>query len=260
VVRWLLNTFPDPVIILFTVGGSVALGLGAEWWLRRRNHGDTENNEMLSLTFEFVGIAYAILVGFVIVSVWETQQDARAAIAAEAATLEDFVVLDHVLEPADRATIEDRVTAYVNVVIGDELAALKDGGHSEDAEAAADDIFHSVVDAKATTDVQTNIQATLIESYKDLSDERTQRHELANSRIAGELWLLVLVSSVAMILLVAAFKGQGRWDIYATTIVSITIGLVLFALVALSYPFSGDVSVDVSPLKGVLHTIADERS
>jgi hypothetical protein len=214
---------------------------------------------MLELTFEFVGIAYAILVGFVIVSLWETQQDAHVSISVEAATLEDFVVLDRVLEPDDRANLEAAVTDYVSVVVDDELDALRDGGHVEAADRAEANIFHAVVDAKITTDVQADVQRSMIDSYKELSDVRTERQEVANSRIAGELWLLVLVSSVAMILLVAAFKGEGRWDIWATTIVAVTIGLVLFALVALSYPFSGDVSVDSSPLREVIHTIEREQ-
>ena len=58
-----------------------------------------------------------------------------------------------------------------------------------------------------------------------------------------------------LVLLVAAFKGESRWDLLATTFVSVTVGLVLYALVALSYPFSGDVSVDPSPLREVLHQI-----
>lgn len=255
----MLNTLPSWGIVVLTVGLSVGIGLGAERWLRRRDSGETENNEMLSLTFEFVGIAYAILVGFVIVSVWETQQEARESVSVEAATLEDFIVLDHALEPADRSAIEAAVTDYVSLVVDEEFRALKDGRHSEAAEAAADDIFHAVVDAKISSDVQGDLQSSMIDSYKELSDVRTERHQLANSRIAGELWLLVLVSSLAMILLVAAFKGTGRWDLYATTIVSITIGLVVFALVALSYPFSGDVSIDPGPLRDVLHTIAEEH-
>lgn len=257
-VRSLLNTFPSWAIIMVTTGGCVAVGLAAEWWLRRRDSGSAENNEMLSLTFEFVGIAYAILVGFVIVSAWETQQDARASIALEASTLEEFILLDHVFDTDDRENLEAAVITYVHAVI-DEFDALQDGGHSESAEDAADGIFHAVVDANATSDIQSSIQSSMIDSFKALSDVRVERHQLANSRIAGELWLLVLVSSLAMILLVAAFKGNGRWDIYATSIVAVTIGLVLFAMVALSYPFSGDVSIDSGPISEVLHTIETEK-
>src|SRR4051812_18111419 len=129
-VRSLLNTFPSWAIMLLTTGGSLALGMAAEWWLRRRTkNDDTENNEMLALTFEFVGIAYAILVGFVIVSLWETQQDARTSVATEAATLEDFVALDHALAPHDRAAIEAAITDYVHTVTVDEFPRLEHGHH-----------------------------------------------------------------------------------------------------------------------------------
>lgn len=42
---------------------------------------------MLTVTVEFVGVAYAILIGFVIVSLWEGQSNARETVSEEASAL-----------------------------------------------------------------------------------------------------------------------------------------------------------------------------
>lgn len=252
--RSLINALPNWLLLVAVVGGTVGIGLVAEAILRRRPR-EGENHEMLTLTFEFVGIAYAILVGFVIVSVWETQQSAHAAVGQEAATLEDMVAIERVIEGSGEG-LHEALLAYIDATTEHEFGdSLHDGEHAEDAEDAADAVLDEIVAIEPADDIGAELRSSLLGSYTTFRELRTERNALANAHIAGELWLLVLVSSVAMVLLVAAFKGVGRWDLAATIIVSLTVGLVLYALVALSYPFSGDVSVDPSPLDGVRHEI-----
>jgi hypothetical protein len=253
-VRSLINTVPNWLLLVLIVGGTVGVGLLAEMvFRRRRSHG--ENHEMLTLTFEFVGIAYAILVGFVIVSVWTTQQDALAAVGQEAATLEDMVAVERVIDGSDEG-LHDAISAYVDATIEDEFEdTLKQGDHAEGAEDAADGILDAIVAMEPADDIDAALQGEVLGDFSTFQEVRTTRNALANTAIAGEMWVLVLVSSFATVLLIAAFKGQGRWDLAATVIVSTTVGLVLYALVALSYPFSGDVSVEPTPLRGVQHEI-----
>lgn len=253
--RFLLNTLPNWLLLVTIVGSAVGVGLLAELWLRRRPRRDG-NDDMLSLTFEFVGIAYAILVGFVIVSVWETQQEAHAAVQHEAATLEDMVAVERPLQGSGEE-VHEAMEAYVRTTTEEEFGgSLEDGEQAEVAEDAADAILDAIVAIEPERDVDGELRSELIGEYTAFRDLRTERVALANQHIAGELWLLVLVSSLAVVLLVATFKGEGRWDVLATVFVSLTVGLVLYALVALSYPFSGDVSVDPAPLQGVLREIS----
>jgi hypothetical protein len=251
--RWLLNTFPSWALMVLVTGGVLALGLGCEWWQRRgRQDREPRTNEMLGVTFEFVGIAYAILIGFVIVSLWESQQTASDKIAAEAAALDDMAVLAHGLSAADRAAVDDGIRRYVEAVAGEEFERMEDGHHSAAADRTEDELLDTVLALHPSTDLQVDLQSKLIDSYNVLTDVRTERLGLAEDKLAGELWILVLASSLAMVLLIAAFETDGKWDVGATAIISVTIGLVLFAMVALSYPFSGQVSVDPSPLQDVV--------
>jgi hypothetical protein len=255
-VRWLLNNVSTVLLIVLCTGGTIAVGLAAEWFFNRKAHEHTEgDNEMLSITFEFVGIAYAILIGFVIVSLWETQQSAHEAVSTEASALEDLALLDRGLPADDAARVEEAINKYVDVTATVEFPKLKEGREAREAHVASQDIFDTILRAEPTTDLQSTIQGSMVDSYKDFAGERNNRVDLANAKLAGELWMLVLVSSLAMVLLVAAFRSEGRWDRIATTIISATIGLVLFAMVALSYPFSGDVSVDATPFREVTETI-----
>ena len=246
--RWLLNHLSSPALIVLIAGLAIGLALAAELIQRRRMRGrEPRSNEMLSMTVEFVGIAYAILIGFVIVSLWDTQGSAADTVSNEAAALSDIVTLTKGMDQADAIKIKGAVRGYSVDVVDREFKLLRTGDSSEKAEADTDAIFNTIVAADSSTPLHQTLQDKQIDSYKDFTALRTKRLQIANDKLAGELWLLVLISSAALIFLVAAFEGEGAWDIYATVIISGTIGLVLFAMVALSYPFSGQVSVSPEP-------------
>jgi hypothetical protein len=254
VLRWLLNTFPSWALMVLVTAACVAIGLAAERWQHRRRGttGPRENQEVLSTTFEFVGIAYAILIGFVIVSLWESQQEARQLVSAEAAALDDMAVLAHGFEGADRNAIDDAIERYVTSVAEVEFDAMKDGDHSEATDDVESELLDVMLGVTPETDLQVDLQSKMIDSYNELTNVRTERLAAAQDKLAGELWILVLGASVAMILLMAAFESEDRWHVWGTTMISVTIGLVLFAMVALSYPFSGQVSVPPSSLENVV--------
>jgi hypothetical protein len=254
VLRWLLNTFPSWALMVLVTAACVAIGLAAERWQRRRRGatGPRDNQEVLSTTFEFVGIAYAILIGFVIVSLWESQQEARQLVSAEAAALDDMAVLAHGYDGADRKALDDAIRRYVESVTGPEFEAMKDGEHSRETDDVESELLDDVLALSPSSDLQADLQSKIIDSYNELTNVRTERLAMAQEKLAGELWLLVLGASLAMILLMAAFESEDRWHVWGTTMISVTIGLVLFAMIALSYPFSGQVSVPPSSLENVV--------
>ncbi|MBW8826305.1 MAG: DUF4239 domain-containing protein [Acidobacteria bacterium] len=254
--RWLLNHFDSAVLILLTAGVTIGIALGAEAWQRTRmKDRERRSNEMLSMTVEFVGIAYAILIGFVIVSLWETQGAASDTVSNEAAALSDIVTLTRGTDAADAVRIKTAVAEYSSEVAHHEFKLLRTGKASAKADADADAVFSAIVAADSSTPLHQTLQDKQIDSYKEFTALRTRRLQIANDKLAGELWLLVLVSSVALILLVAAFEGEGRWDVFASVVIAGTVGLVLFAMVALSYPFSGQVSVSPEPFIALAQSI-----
>lgn len=247
-VRWLLNHLSSSILFVLIVGATVAVGAAAEWaQAHRRRARPPRSNEMLTITVEFVGLAYAILIGFVIVTLWQVQSDARQAVADEASALKDIVELSEATPPAAGIPIRQAVQAYTVEAAGNEWKLLRTGERSERAHEAADAILASIAGVDPSTDLVKSLQASMIDSFKDFRGLRSKRVGFATVELAGELWLLVILASVALVLLVAAFEGDGKWHIGATLIIAATIGTILFVIVTMSYPFSGDVSVSPQP-------------
>ena len=256
VVRWLLNHVPSWALLVTIVGAAVAIGAVAEWSQARRRGGRPPRpNEMLSVTFEFVGLAYAILIGFVIVSLWQDQADARQAVAHEASALKDIVALSEPMPPSSAQPIKRAVEAYCQEMADGEWKLLRVGEPSAEARAAADGILAAIASIDAPSDLIKTLQTSMIDSYKEFRGLRIERTGLVDVHLARELWLLVILASVVLVLLVAAFEGEGKWHIGATMIVATTIGTILFVIVELSYPFSGQVSVSPEPFVDLVRTL-----
>jgi hypothetical protein len=258
VVRWLLNHLASPVLLVGIAGASIGIGVATEAWQSHRRRGRApRSNEMLTTTVEFVGLAYAILIGFVIVSLWQDQADAREAVADEASALHDIAVLSHAFPDSDDGRLIQRaVEDYAQVVIGQEWELLRTGSESGQANLEADQILHAISEVDTSSELGTALQSSMIDSFKEFSGRRTRRLAMADVRLAGELWLIAVLSSVALVVLVALFEGEGQWHLAATVIVSAMVGMILFAIVALSYPFSGDVSVSSQPFSDVRRLVA----
>ena len=252
-VRTLLNNLTSAGLMVLIVGLAVSLGIVSEA-LQARRAGRGRNNEMLHVTVQFVGLAYAILVGFVIVSLWQDQSEAREAVSSEASALQDIVSISRVLPTRDARPVRAAVGSYCRAVVEDEWKLLRTGSSSPMAERRVHEIFDAVTAIQAQVPVVTALQASMVDAVKELTARRIHRLELAEVRLAAELWLLVLLASTIVIVLVSAFEADGGWHTLTTLIVATTVGMLLFAVVALSYPFSGEVSIAADPFADVLRS------
>ena len=254
--RWLLNHVSSAVLAVLVTGAVVAIGSAAKWVQRRRRAGrPARDNDVRIATMELVGVAYAILVGFVIVSLWTSQQSAADTVADEASSLDGLVTLTNGMAPADASAIRDAMRQYAIVEVDREWGSMRIGDASPSAGRQLDAIFTAIVRADNSTSLRASLQDKAIDDFKDLEAHRSRRLELAKDRLAGELWMLVLASSAGLVLLVTALETDDRWDVVAAVVTSTTIGLVLFVMMALSYPFSGQLAVSHGPFGAVVREI-----
>ena len=87
---YLLNTFPSWVIAVAIVLLMMAFTTVISRLVRRRwaNEVQAGHNEVTGLMFQTVGVMYALLLAFVVVSTWEAANAADAVATQEAATVQ----------------------------------------------------------------------------------------------------------------------------------------------------------------------------
>ena len=97
-------------------------------------------------------------------------------------------------------------------------------------------------------------QALFAESLTQLNTLlalRSSRLASVNSGIPDILWAVVLIGALVNIVLLWMIKTESHVHIIITGALSAFMGLVIFLIAAMDYPFRGDVSIDAAPFEQV---------
>ncbi len=88
------------------------------------------HNDVVAALIEVEGVIYGVLLAFVVVVVWQHFNSASEAVEHEAQALADLLRDAQALPPGKRQEVHTRIRAYVDVVIADEWAVMREGRQS----------------------------------------------------------------------------------------------------------------------------------
>jgi hypothetical protein len=165
------------VAVLF-IGGAVAYAVGGVLLTRHYMHHHVEegHNDVLVPLFLTAGVIYAVLLGFMVVAVWENYNDAHETASLEAATLVPLYRMTFDMAPAPGAKMRATLREYAEDVVNDEWKSLEETGHaSEKARTASGDILRIYGTLSPATKIRELIDAQFLSTYSDVLIERNKR-------------------------------------------------------------------------------------
>jgi hypothetical protein len=235
---WLLTCI---ITLLF-----VAVACGGHAFVHRRfKQSDfIEHNEVAGFIVAVVGVLFAVLLAFTTVIVWErfAQAEDRASEEVDAAT--DIYRLTAHLEPADRLRISTDIDTYARSVSGDEWPRMTHGESSPQTQRLVIRILADIVDMHVATRRESNIQNHLLDRAQIMSDLRRRRINDNRSGVPPVMWFALLLGAAVVIGFIYLFGLKNfTVQLLMTAATAMLIGLSFSVLVALDYPFRGDVSV-----------------
>jgi hypothetical protein len=247
----------------------IAAGWWAGRWLLTRYRGkpraestggeapDT-GSERLTDTIAFVGGAYGILLGLLLVFAVGHFVDARQVSKDEAATA---AALFNAVDPfpaSVRDPLRHDLICYMRSVATDEWAAMRAGDltGSENAGAYATKVQQEIGALPQDEDVEASNHYFVTEEILELAKDRQLRLLHAVPEIPPVIWLVLYVSAFLFMLLTVFHLGRRRWlarlAVAATTLLLMAI---IGALIQLDAPYVG---IGTS-LRPVALTAATER-
>ncbi|MDQ4099171.1 MAG: DUF4239 domain-containing protein [Chloroflexota bacterium] len=232
----------DGALFIF---GSVAISLAVLWIVRRvvPHQTLTPHNEVSGFVYAAIGVIYAVLVGFAVITVWEEIRDAESNAIHEANAAADLYRLAGGLPEPTRQAVRDGVLAYATAVIDIEWDAMYDrSAPSDKAVAQMDALWQALSQVQPTTDTQTEFIGQSLQQLDELSEARRQRLIDSESGLPGLLWA-ALIAGAALTVLFPCVFGVENGVLHALIIATLaaTLGLLLFLTYDLDNPYSGDV-------------------
>lgn len=234
---WLAAVIMAATVAILAVAGHVVVQR------RVRSAHLAEHNDIVGPVITVVGTLYAVVLAFVVITVWEAFDHAGSVAQLEIDSLDDLYHAVAVWPPADRERIRGDILAYTRLMVLQEWPAMQRGGGSDRARTRAERIIFDVYALKkgTVTDADLGHELALLQRFFDM---RRQRLASNNSSIPFMLWWTLWAGAAAVMGLTYLFGTNHRGvQLIVTAILAGTIGLLMALLIELEYPFRGEVSI-----------------
>jgi hypothetical protein len=246
VTRWLSREIPAPGLVLVLVGLAVLGAALAQLALRRAwpRLVDGEHNEVAGFLIAVVGVIYAVLVGFVLIGVWERYEDARHGVEAEAAALGDLVADAAVMGDEHGAAVAASVASYTNELATVEWPAMAEGGRSDRATDLLQDLRLAIFTMEPSTSGEALAVESQLDAIRSAADLRNERLNGNTSGLPGALWLVLVAAGLVAAGFATLFGLRDRAVHFVmvgstAAMIALTVAVVML----LNFPFAGDLSI-----------------
>jgi hypothetical protein len=212
-----------------------------------------QHNDVAGFIYAVLGVAYAVLLGLIVVAVWEDWNAANAVVDQEASELAEIFWLAHRLPQPEGHRLQELARSYARVVVKEEWPLMERGKVSPKAWTILDEIRDDIQRMQPATPTQQVLYEQGLQQVSDLADARRERLLDAEQGVPTVLWVVLIIGGVEVVGFTYLFGLQST-TVHVLMIMSLTliIALVLFTVAALDYPFEGDIHIGPDAFEQVL--------
>ena len=221
----------------------------------RRRH-----NDVAGFIYAVLGVVYAVLLGLMVVAVWEEWNAAAKTVDAEAGSLaEVFWIADEMPEPKGQR-IQELVLSYARVVIHKEWPLMQEGKASPKAWDLLNEIRAELQSFDPSTPAQQTVYEQGFERMHDLAEARRDRLLEAKQGLPSILWVVLIAGGIIVVGFTYLF-GLDSTMIHLLMVAALAaiISLVLFTVAALDFPFKGDITIGPDAFEQILSRLEDSK-
>ena len=211
-------------------------------------HARHKDTETVGLTYAIVAVVYAVLIAFIVVDVFETFAKGDEIATAEANKLSNLMLDSAGLPPQTAVAVRADLDKYIDIVVKSEWPSQQKGRLN-------DAVFEPgwMVLAHLSTQLAVFEPATMgqnvnkgemMHAMNDMIKARRSRILAAGEHLPDVVWQILLIAGVVAVGYTYLFGAHSfRIHLAITGLISAMIALVFVLIIALDYPFRGEVSV-----------------
>jgi hypothetical protein len=224
-------------------------------------HSREKDTSMVGLSYALVGGIYAVVLAFVAVGVYQTM-DKGAAIASEEANSLSAIAFDSAGLPAELGVkVRSDVDKYIDIVTKKEWptqqAYKMEEKNFEEGWTQIRQMNQDISTFEPVNLGQTTVKADMIRVVNEMFSARRARLLAANAHLPDAVWQMLVFGLVLVVFYVYLF-GPHSFKVHMTVMAMtmLSIGLVFTLVIALDYPFRGELSVSDEAFVGVKEVVA----
>ena len=213
-----------------------------------------EHNDVAGFIYAVVGVIYAVLLALVVIAAWEEHEVAKATVREEANELADVFWLAHRLPEPVGPRIQGLAHSDATLVAEEEWPLMARGaGSSPEAWALMDEMRLGVQDLEVDSRADQVLFEQGLERVNELADARRVRLVEAEEGVPAVLWAVLVFGGVITVGFTYLFGLENTWS-HRLMVAAVAglIGLVLFTIGTLEYPFYGGTRIGPEAFELVL--------
>jgi hypothetical protein len=202
------------------------------------------HNNVANPITNIVAVVYAVMLAFLVIAVWQDFGKADETAQHEASSVSDVYRAARVYPEALQRRVRTGLEDYVRLVISEEWRLQTEGRPSERSWSTLEAVHKDMLDFEPKTMREQIVHAEQLREFNTLLDDRRARLMMSASGLQPVIWIVVVIGT-ALVIAFSWFFGTDnvRAHYGMTALMGVAIGLVLFLIAILDYPFRGGVSI-----------------
>lgn len=200
-----------------------------------------------------VGAVYAVLIAFIVVSVWQSYDKSNSNVEMEANYMADIYRDAEAFSPDFKQKVDIALREYRQAVVDDEWKAMAKGEMSPKVERIMRKVWTLYTTYEPRNPTEQSFFDESVQKLNSFRELRRQRLMDSGRGIEPLLWFVLIGGALATIAFTFLFGVENvKAHIIMVVILSALISLILFTIMELDFPFTGAVSISPAPFKEVL--------
>ncbi len=230
------------VVVAAAVLGSLLfmVGLNRFWPPEKRR----AFNDLIGWQLGVLGTTYAVILGFMLYTVWTSFGEADLNVDREANAVLDIYRLANGMPEPQRTQLQALARSYVNAVIVQEWPQMAEGVVPEQSSALNQEMWKAAMSMKASSPTEVNAQESALSQLSLLMQCGLIRKRQSTFRLPGLLWGVLLVGGALTIVSACLFSAESvKLQGLHVFSISLLVSLSLIAIADIHRPFHGPIRV-----------------
>lgn len=243
------------IVIVSVAAADCALWVVVRFYASKRRKAA---NDLTGPIVGLIGTTYAVLLAFLLASLWNYYQQAKINAQLEAADLVNIFRVAKQFPDPERKRIEDLAHRYANVVLNIEWPEMMNGKAPHGGGPIINDLW-TISEHATTAGGQSLAMAELMSSLSSLTQHRGVRVMQSDEGLPAIMWAVLVGGAVVTILASCLFEVENfGFHLLQITLLSFLLSLVLVTIASVDRPYQGGVRVSSDGFAYVLRTINAE--
>jgi len=245
----MLNSVEDVVLVTLIVASSLLfmVALNRVWPIANRS----THNDIIGWQLSILGTTYAVIIGFMLYTVWTDFGVAGVNTNAEANSLLNVYHLADGLPDPQRDELKSAARQYADTVVDQDWPLMAHSIHSTlKSREITVSMWRILMSVKVASPNQILAEDHAISELSSLSTYRKIRQTESSSTLPRILWLVLTIGAALTIASSCTFGAPNHWlhglQVFAF---SLLIAMALTAIADVDRPFQGSVHISDSAFR-----------